>query len=196
MEIMNIMNNSIEDFIYNNILYFAIAMAAIIGKIKESSKSNVFAAWIVYFAGTLFHELTHLIVSFFTLGKPVWFSVFPSTSQDSVTGKKSIILGYVKSSNMRWWNVFFISMAPLLLLPLSYIVYEKFFDYIDLNILTLVLYVYLIVSLLFSSIPSGIDFSNVFNRDVPVNLLLPILVVVLIYFTSKYNLLDIKGVMF
>lgn len=171
----------VYDFVNNNMLFFAIVIASIIGKIKESSKQNQFTVWIVYLMGTFFHELAHFIVSFITFGKPYWFSIVPHSKIDKETGTKMITLGHVKSSNIRWWNVFFISMAPLLLLPLSYFVYLHFFDYIKMNLWTLILYIFTIVSLLFSSVPSGIDFRNVFNRGLLVNFITPVIVGIALY---------------
>ena len=146
-----------------NVLYYSIVLAAIIGKLKEKSKQGLFTAWIMYFTGTVFHELSHFILSILTFGKPTWFSVFPSKSVDSRTNRVSYTLGYVESSNMRWYNVFFISMAPLLLLPLSFLVYSNFFIYFEQNLLNIFLYIFLIISLLFSSIPSNIDFENLYR---------------------------------
>lgn len=167
--------SNLYDFVSNNILFFAIVIAAITGKIKESSKQNRLTVWVVYFMGTFFHELAHFLVSLVTFGKPYWFSVIPHSEINKESDEKMITLGHVKSSNVRWWNVFFISMAPFLLLPLSYYVYLYFFDYVEMNLWTLILYVFTIVSLLFSSIPSGADFKNVFNRDLPANIIAPVI---------------------
>ncbi len=162
---ISILYESAETYLFNNfkedVLFYSIALAAMIGKMKESSKKNLFSAWIMYFMGTLFHELSHFIVSFLTFGKPFWFSVIPSSSTDKKTGSKMITLGHVKSKNIKWWNVFFISMSPLLLLPLSFWVYNYFFNYFEESLWTVVLYIFSIVSLLFSSVPSGVDFKNV-----------------------------------
>ena len=146
-------NNLLED----NYTFVAIVVAAIIGKMKEGSKSSIWKAWIVFFVGTFFHELAHFIVSLITFGKPSSFNVFPSKDKET----NMITLGYVTSRNMRWYNAFFISMAPLLLIPLSYYVYTTFFTYFEFNIYTMFIQIFLIVTLLFSSIPSGTDFKNI-----------------------------------
>lgn len=166
----------------NDVLFYSIALAAIIGKLKESSKSNVLSAWVMYFMGTLFHELAHFAVSLITYGKPFWFSVIPSSRYDKETGRRTITLGCVKSANITWWNTFFVSMAPLLLLPLSYWVYNNFFTYIQGGLWSSVLYIFIIVSLLFSAIPSAVDFKNVFNSNAPANLFFPIVFVVAYYY--------------
>ena len=176
-----------------DLLFYSIAIAAAVGKIKESAKSSFLSAWVIYFMGTFFHELAHLVVSFLTLGKPTWFSVIPSSKTNKETGEKMITLGYVESSNAKWWNVFFISMAPLLLLPLSFFVYDNFFEYFELSFWTVILYVFSIVSLLFSAVPSGVDFKNVFNANTPINLLVPIIFFALYILFNHYYTIDFGG---
>ncbi|WP_294961503.1 hypothetical protein [Sulfurimonas sp.] len=188
---------STEAYIFDNfkenILFYSIALAALIGKMKESSKKNMLSAWIMYFMGTFFHELSHFIISFFTIGKPFRFSVIPSSTVDKLTGQKMITLGHVKSRNVKWWNVFLISMSPLLLFPLSFWVYSNFFNYLELNLWTVIIYVFSIVSLLFSAIPSGVDFKNVFTISTPINLIVPSILFMLYLFLDHNNILYIGG---
>jgi hypothetical protein len=169
---------NIEDTVFNffnaNILYFAIMFAAIIGKIKESAKKNIYTVWIIYLVGTFFHELSHYLSSLFLNGRPNWFSIFPSKSMQA-DGTVNITLGYVNNQNLRWYNVFFIALAPLSLIPTSYWVYFNFFNFFDKNIFSFLIYIFLIVSLIFSSIPSSTDLKLVFNKYLVVNLIIPIL---------------------
>jgi hypothetical protein len=186
-----------EGFLFENfqesILFYSIALAAIIGKLKESSKRNYFSAWSMYLMGTLFHELSHFILSLVTYGKPFWFSIIPSSGFDKGTGERTITLGHIKSKNVQWWNVFFISMSPLLLMPLSFWVYENFFNYFEVGLWSLFLYIFTIVSLLFSSIPSDVDFKNVFNKHTPINLLIPSLFFAIWFFIEEKYILEIGG---
>ena len=129
----------------------------------------------------LFHELTHLIASFLTNGKPRWFSIFPSKNIDEKSGNITYTLGYVTSKNIRWYNVFIISMAPLLLLPLSFYVYENFFLYMDENLYSYIAYIFIIISLLFSSVPSSIDFSHMFKSKTILLNLLPAIILVMVF---------------
>jgi len=160
--------DKILNFIYTsseeNMLYIAIVFSAFIGKIKEQSKQNLFFAWVSYFVGTVFHELAHLIVSILTNGKPTWISVFPSKRIEN--GKIYYTLGYINSSNITRYNVFFISMAPLMLLPFSYYVYTDFFIYFEKTLTNFFIYLFLIISLVFSSIPSNVDFKAVFSKGI------------------------------
>jgi hypothetical protein len=47
-------------------------------------------------------------------GQPVHFTVFPRREG------RGFVLGSVTLRNLRWYNAFFIGMAPLSLLPLAY----------------------------------------------------------------------------
>lgn len=180
MSNINNVENIVFNLIQNDLLYFTIILSAIIGKLKESSKNNIFTAWIMYLVGTLFHELAHFILSILTFGSPTWFSIFPSKQKNENGQTVGYMLGYIESQNIRWYNVFFIAMAPLLLMPLSYWVYIHFFEYFDKNIFTMISYIFIIVSLMFSSIPSGVDFKLVFNKNIIQNLLVPIIILMAI----------------
>ena len=182
----------LENFLFfqieTHLLYYSIAIAAIFGKLKESSKRSMLSAWTIYFIGTFFHELTHLLMSIITFGKPNWFSIFPSQRKDE-KGNIYYTLGYVFSKNMRWYNVFMISMAPFLLIPLSFMVYENFFIFIDKNLYTYIIYIFIIVSLLFSSVPSGADFKNVFNGIKTVPNLIPAFFILFLIYNVKVNII-------
>jgi len=157
-------------FIKEHQLYFFIVLAAIIGKIKESSKQNTFSVWVTYFFGTLFHELSHYIAALLTNGKPKMASLFPRKITDG-EGNYRYILGYVSIANSKWYNVFFISMSPFLLLILSFYVYLYYFTYIEESLLSYLGYIFIIISLVFSSLPSKEDFSVLFSstKSVKVN---------------------------
>lgn len=159
----NKLNILLLDEFKEHLPYYLIVISAIIGKVKESSKQSMFTVWIAYLFGTFFHEVAHFMLSLITFGKPTWFSILPSKSVDA-TGKIGYTLGYVKSENVRWFNVFFIAMAPFCLIPLSFYVYQYFFLVFNESIYTYILYVFIIVSLLFSSIPSSVDFSILFRN--------------------------------
>ena len=54
IEILNVSEHNLFILIENNLLYFTIIFAAIIGKIKESSKQNILSVWLIYLIGTFF----------------------------------------------------------------------------------------------------------------------------------------------
>ena len=64
--------------------------------------------------GTLCHELCHWILGHLLGGRPTHFSILPKREG------RGWVLGSVGLANLRWYNAFFIGLAPLLLLPLAY----------------------------------------------------------------------------
>jgi len=161
---MEIINN----ILYSNALFFAVILSAVIGRIMQDAKSSIFKMWSVFFVGTFMHELAHFLVSFLTLGFPYKFSVIPKKNKDN---NNLFTMGHVKSFNTKWYNVAIISMAPLLLLATSYFVNKYFFTYCEATALNFFIWVFLMVSLIFSSIPSSVDFKNVIRGNFMLNLI-------------------------
>lgn len=64
--------------------------------------------------GTVCHELCHWIVGGLLNGRPVRFTVLPRREG------RGFALGSVAFENLRWYNAFFIGLAPVLLLPVAY----------------------------------------------------------------------------
>lgn len=64
--------------------------------------------------GTLAHELCHWLVGALLNGQPVRFTVLPKREG------RGYVLGSVAFAHLRWYNAFFVGLAPLLLLPLAY----------------------------------------------------------------------------
>jgi hypothetical protein len=64
--------------------------------------------------GTLCHEACHWLVGKLLNGQPKRFTVLPRREGHG------FVLGSVALGNLRWYNAFFIGLAPLLLLPLAY----------------------------------------------------------------------------
>lgn len=64
--------------------------------------------------GTFCHELCHWVVGHLLNGRPVHFTVLPRREG------RGFVLGAVALANLRWYNAFFIGLAPLLLLPAAY----------------------------------------------------------------------------
>ena len=154
-------------------------MIVLITRLKDYTSGNIFGIWIANLIGTFFHELAHLFVSVFMLGKPTKVSLLPSKQEN---GK--YILGYVESSNIKWYNAFPISMAPLLLLILAFYFDKYYFEYIEENIYTYIVYIFITVTLLENAIPSAQDFKVAFsNFGFLVYMTIPIL-----YFYKGYIL--------
>jgi hypothetical protein len=64
--------------------------------------------------GTFCHELCHWMVGKLLNGRSVHFTVVPRRAEGG------FVLGSVTFSNLRWYNAFFIGLAPLLLLAAAY----------------------------------------------------------------------------
>jgi len=64
--------------------------------------------------GTLCHETCHWGMGLLLRGQPLRFTVLPRREGHG------FVLGSVSFRNLRWFNAFFIGLAPLLLLPLAY----------------------------------------------------------------------------
>ena len=147
-----------ESLLNNYTILITVLMTLLISRIKLSMHTNIFTAWIANFMGTFFHELAHLMVSVVLNGKPVKVSLFPKKIEDSY------ILGYVKNSNITWYNALPIALAPLLLLVAVYFIHSDFFNYFDFNFINYLLYIFLLVSFLDSAIPSVQDIKIAFSN--------------------------------
>lgn len=120
-----------SDLVVNDSIIIIIMFALFIQNLRKSS-GNVVIVWISYFCGTILHELAHLFVAILLNGKPRGFHVFPkkvyvNENNEVSVGNKSYknlksywILGSVDCINLRWYNTIFISIAPLLLIPLAF----------------------------------------------------------------------------
>jgi len=64
--------------------------------------------------GTFCHELCHLCVGGLLNGKPARFTLLPR--REGTTW----VMGSVAFAHVRWYNAFFLGLAPLLLLPVAW----------------------------------------------------------------------------
>ena len=101
--------------------------------------------------GTLCHEACHWLVAKLLQGRPTHFTVIPRKEG------RGFVLGAVALGNLRWYNAFFIGLAPLLLLPLAYGLFmwklggNPGFGWPQAGLL------FLLANLLFGSLPSWPD---------------------------------------
>lgn len=101
--------------------------------------------------GTVCHEACHWAVGRLLNGRPVRFTVIPRREGRGFT------LGAVALANLRWYNAFFIGLAPLLLLPVAYGLFRwrlggaPGLGWPEAGL------VFLLANLLFGAIPSGQD---------------------------------------
>jgi len=166
MDSLAVLAHDANNLLYRNSMFFAIVLAAIFGKMLEESKYSIFRMWIMFFIGTFMHELAHFTVGLITFGFPYKFSIIPHKGEV----ENSYVMGHVKCYSMRWYNIFWISMAPLLLLPLSFFVFKYFFVYFESTTLNFIIWIFILVSMVFSSIPSSTDFNNLRRGSFVLNL--------------------------
>ncbi len=101
--------------------------------------------------GTVCHEACHWAVGHLLNGRPVRFTVVPRREG------RGFVLGSVALANLRWYNAFFIGLAPLLLLPAAFGLFLWRFGgtsnpgWPELGL------AFLLANLLFGAIPSGQD---------------------------------------
>lgn len=114
-------------------------------------RGNFWLLTLVVLPGTLCHELSHYLAGVLLNGQPRGFSIWPQRVG------RVYILGSVALGNPRWYNVFFIGLAPLLLLPLAYVglrwrfAQHPVFDAWEAGA------VFLIANLVFAALPSWQD---------------------------------------
>ncbi len=101
--------------------------------------------------GTFCHELCHWTLGHLLGGRPTGFSILPRREG------RGWVLGSVTLGNLRWYNTFFIGLAPLLLLPMAYGLLlwrlggTPRFGWAEAGM------IYLLANLVFGAIPSGQD---------------------------------------
>ncbi|MBI1753815.1 MAG: hypothetical protein HY014_18415 [Acidobacteria bacterium] len=101
--------------------------------------------------GTLCHEACHWLVGKLLLGHPAHFTVVPRREG------RGFVLGSVALQNLRWYNAFFIGMAPLLLLPLAWVLLlwrlrsQPVFGWSEAG------FAFLLANLFFAALPSWAD---------------------------------------
>lgn len=101
--------------------------------------------------GTVCHELSHWAVGRLLGGRPVRFTVIPRREGRGFT------LGAVAFANLRWYNAFFIGLAPLLLLPAAWALFRwRLGGRLALGWPELALG-FLLANLVFAAVPSGQD---------------------------------------
>jgi hypothetical protein len=109
--------------------------------------------------GTVGHELLHFLVGTLTLAKPVKVSLIPKFHRDG-----SATLGFVKFSNIRWYNALWVGFAPLLALPAAvWLVYCRSAQIPPLSLGELA-WSYVAASLTYSCLPSRADVEIVLSK--------------------------------
>ena len=95
------------------VLVYLAGLAAMLWVLNQAKRSFWLCA-LLALPGTLCHETCHWLVGKLLNAQPVHFTVLPRREGHG------FVLGAVAFRHLRWYNAFFVGMAPLLLLPLAY----------------------------------------------------------------------------
>ena len=117
----------------------------------KQMRGSIWLLSLVVLPGTICHELSHFLVGHLLHGQPRGFSVWSRR----VAG--GYLLGSVSIGNPRWYNVFFIGLAPLLLLPLAFVGLRWRLDHHPVFNAWEAGAVFLLANLVYASIPSWQD---------------------------------------
>lgn len=120
--------------------------------IREKFASSIVGAFVFYFPGTLLHELAHFLMAFVLRAKPRFPFLLPKKDIDG-----SLVLGRVEVASSKWYSAFLISIAPLSLIGIVFLLQRYYFLYFEFNFITSLFYFYLLIILIDSAIPSTQD---------------------------------------
>ena len=95
------------------VLFYLAGLAGMLWLLNQAKRSFWLCS-LLALPGTLCHEACHWLVGKLLRGEPVRFTVFPRREG------RGFVLGSVAFRNLRWYNAFFVGLAPLALLPLTY----------------------------------------------------------------------------
>ena len=101
--------------------------------------------------GTFAHESCHFLLGLLLNGQPASFTLMPRRDG------RGWVMGSVAFTHLRWYNCFFIGMAPLLLLPLAWGLTHWRLRLGPTLRWEEALMVYLIANLIYACVPSWVD---------------------------------------
>ncbi|HJV89821.1 MAG TPA: hypothetical protein VJ623_05900 [Holophagaceae bacterium] len=131
------------------VLYLAALTAAL--WLMNQARRSFWLLSLVALPGTFCHELCHWGIGKLLRAEPVRFTVLPRRQGGGY------ILGAVTFANLRWYNAFFVGLAPLLLLPLAYALFRWRLGAHPALAWPEAAMVFLLANLVFGSLPSGQD---------------------------------------
>jgi len=129
---------------------FLAALVAAVGVLRWLRRCFPLFALLIL-PGTFAHECCHLLLGLLLGAKPAAFNLLPRREGHGWT------MGSVSFRHLVWYNVFFVGMAPLLLLPAAYALVrwrlqgQPGFDGVDALVL------FLAANLIYASLPSWQD---------------------------------------
>ncbi|MEC8203969.1 MAG: hypothetical protein VX075_10825 [Pseudomonadota bacterium] len=112
---------------------------------------NIYIIAIINSIGTIFHELIHYIFGLILSARPTSFSLLPKATESGY------VLGSVSFAGLRGWQAPPVALAPLVLLPVAYLIEQYFFSYVPFNLATYFAYVFTLVVTIENALPSIAD---------------------------------------
>lgn len=129
---------------------YILAIAAALWGLHQARRVFLLFSLLVL-PGTLAHETLHFLTGLALKARPTGFSLVPRREG------RGWVMGSVAFGNIRWYNAFFVGLAPLLLLPIAYglVVWrlqgQPGFGWIE------ALVVFLIANFIYAALPSWQD---------------------------------------
>lgn len=137
---------------FNN-RFYTILSVVLLMRMKYATYRSMWLSALVNIPGTILHEMMHFIVGLFLNARPCNFTVFPK--KDVFTG--DYVMGSVGFRNVTFYNAIPSSLAPLLLLPLSFYINRYYLPLVPHSIIGYVVYVLLQTVIIENAIPSRAD---------------------------------------
>ncbi len=131
-------------------LAYLLALSAVLWFMNQARRS-MWLVSLMALPGTFCHELCHWVLGKLLNGQPLHFTVLPRREG------RGFILGSVGFANLRWYNAFFVGLAPLLMLPLAYGLFLWRLDAMPSLGWPEAAMVFLLANIVFGSLPSGQD---------------------------------------
>ncbi len=140
--------------VVNNRFYLIFLVIAL-SFLKRHTFSGIIMTSLVNIPGTILHETAHFMVGLILNAKPASFNLLPKRRDNTY------VMGSVGFRNIKFYNAFPSSMAPLLLLPLAYWLNEYFLVTTIWRYLCFILLETIIIE---NAIPSSTDFKVAFSH--------------------------------
>jgi len=153
--------------------------------------------------GTTMHELMHFLIAVLTLSKITSFNLIPKVKwENSVPEVIYGSVGYI--SRLKLFDIP-INLAPLLLIPLSWLILHYFgyvnipkhfndiqFNYKPIFTIKGAIAALFVIEMLWASLPSSQDLKNVANGFMSISFLVFILILVAAYFEQDWVIQKIE----
>ncbi len=131
-------------------LVYLLALGLVLWLLNQARRSFWLLS-LLALPGTFCHELCHWLMGKLLNAEPIRFTVLPRREG------RGFVLGSVGFANLRWYNAFFVGLAPLLMVPLAYALFLWRLDAKPSLGGPEAAMVFLLGNLLFGALPSGQD---------------------------------------